>query len=412
MKKKPEPLLGLRKFVFTVLAVAAVILILPVPPASAGDKAPDFSPDEKMLGGLRSAAGRELEGMLDAIPTEDALEYAVLLAAEAGNRGDGERMLFLLRWGRGRAARAGLVLEEARFLRMEGLTLIHTGDPEESALLISRAAELYLKAGHVDSFASDLILAGNIRHGYGALLRAVRDFERVISEADRISDPLLLASALTEGAMVRYKAGLIDEVPAMLERALPLFTEADRKNEIGTIHKIYGNYYVGTGRPEEALKSYEKAREYFTETGNAHEYANTSYNIGLVLGETGGLAAGVVYLINAVENFMNADSLSGAGMAATELARMFMRLGDFQEADRFIRQAIEHLRAERSYRRLAMAVMVLGELEEHRGNIDSALSSYREAVAIFERLELSREAESVRRIIRETERKLYDVKEM
>ena len=48
------------------------------------------------------------------------------------------------------------------------------------------------------------------------------------------------------------------------------------------MHKALGNYYSSLGKHEKALASYHKAKEYFLQSNDAHEYANASYNIGLI----------------------------------------------------------------------------------------------------------------------------------
>ncbi|TVR66742.1 MAG: tetratricopeptide repeat protein [Spirochaetaceae bacterium] len=254
---------------------------------------------------------------------------------------------------------------------------------------MNEVVELTEEAGLTDELIRALVFLGNLQHRYGTLAQALETTQRVLSYEPEIEDPRTLAQVLNDAAMLNFKLGHLDEVPPYLERALPIFREVDDENGIGTVFRIYGNYHNALGEVEKALDYYRRARVHYVNTNNVHDYANISFNMGLVFLQAGSPAVALPHLQNAVENFTAAGSISGAGMAGTELGRALFQLRRYAEAERVMAQARRHLESSQSFLRLAQAHAMYGAILFTQGDSDTALAAYGDALRLYRRLGMS-----------------------
>ena len=199
--------------------------------------------------------------------------------------------------------------------------------------------------------------------------------------------------------MLRYKTGRLESLTDLLDEALAIYQVHDQENGIGTVYRIYGNYHNALRDPRTAIEFYERAREYYVRTNNVHDYANISFNIGIVYVSLGAADSAVGYFENAIENFAAAGSFAGAGMAGTELARALYNLNRLSEAEVIVEQAKRHLERSQSYRRLAQAHTIHAAIRYAQGSQDDAIEAYQAALSIYRELGLADDARQVLELI-------------
>ncbi len=377
--------------------VIAALLVL-----AAGAAFP-IDPDSDSIRGLAATPIDEVIPVLERIEFSERLAHVYVLAVIAAREADTARARRLFVYGRETADKNGDSASSGEFSYSLGVLDHEAGRFDDAVLSFHDASHAFDNAGLQASAVRALLVVGNIHHRTGRLKAAIDVLDQVIAREAEIVDRLVFAEALSESAMVRYKYGELADVPSLLDRALPIYVENDHLDGVGTVHRIRGNYYAALGDADAALEQYLVSRESYRETGNAHDFANTSFNIALMHANRGDLTEAVDFFENALENFALAGSLTGAGMAGTELARVLHRMGRLDEAERFVRQAIEHLRAGSSNRRLAQAYVVLGEIGERRGRPGEAISAYRQAVTIYREIELDAHALPVMRTLERLE---------
>ena len=374
--------------IVTIMTALAVLV-------SAGTQAGETDPEtlaEKLAGGsLDSALSR-----LDAEQTDTAVAGAANLGQRYFERGRGADGIAAFEYAveRGRGNPSSEAFAEA--LRTLAVIRYQSGQVREAMGLMEQSAGAFAELEAGDEELLSRFTLSNFQHGYGMLQAALATVNQVLAREDEISDEMLLADILAEAAMVRYKLGRMDEIPALLERAEAIYDSADDSDGLGRVYRTFGNYHIGLEEPKAAIEYYERAAEQYEQSGNPHGYANTSFNLGLTYVNLHQPATAVEYLENAIENFAGVGSRAGAGMAGTELARVLLQLGRLDEADSMVSQAIDHLQASQSMRRLAQAYVVYGVVLEAREELSDAERSYQDAIHLYEDLGIEHEAEGVR----------------
>ncbi|TVQ99855.1 MAG: hypothetical protein EA403_12345 [Spirochaetaceae bacterium] len=360
----------------------AAVLVIMIGTASALPARPDVA----TLNRLRALPVEGAITELRSLPVDDALDYALALFESAFQRGDRHGAERFLEVSEEIARASGRIMELGEVLSTRAALAQATGDVAGAISAIGEVVKLTEAAGLTEEHIMSLMFLGNLQHRYGVLAEAAETMGRVLARESDIENRLLFAHALSETAMLNYKLGRLDDVVPFLERALPIFREFNDENGIGTVFRIYGNYHNSLGQVETAIDYYERARAHYINTNNVHDYANISFNIGLVFLQAGMPAEALPNLENAIENFANAGSLSGAGMAGTELGRALYQLRRFAEAERVVQQARRHLESSQSFLRLAQAHAMYGAIRFSQGDKDGALSAYGEALRLYRRL--------------------------
>ncbi|TVR93492.1 MAG: hypothetical protein EA428_01945 [Spirochaetaceae bacterium] len=364
--------------------------------------------NERLLNELREAGPEGASRVLQRETDERAFVHGVAFVQELLQAQDGPRAVPLLEYLGVRADAAAPHADGAALIELLALARYQQGRAREAIRLLGNAGENYRTLGlPVEELNSRRLLA-SVQHGYGMLEAGQRSIDRALELEDYFDDELHLASALAEAAMINYKLGQLDPVPGLLDRARGIYEAQGHDNGMGTVLRTYGNYYIGLGELDRALEKYEAASEYYERTNNLHDYANTSFNIGLTYMNLGRPMAAVSYLENAITNFLSAGSRSGAGMAGTELARVFLLLGRVGEATRIIEVSINNLRDSQSNRRLAGAYSVQGGILGSQGRREEALDAYRNALRLYRDLGLQREQAQLEQVIQQVESELAD----
>ena len=348
-------------------------------------------PDTDTLRRLRTMPAEPAIAELDSFPAEEALDYALALFEYALQRGDRSAAEQFLEAAERTARRAGNVPVLAEVLSTHAFLTQARGNLSGAMDTMGEVVELTDDAELTEELIRALMFLGNLQHRYGVLGEALLTMQRVLSYEPEIENPRTLANVLSETAMLKYKLGHLEELIPYLERALPIYREIDDENGIGTVYRIYGNYHNALGQVETALDYYQRARVHYVNTNNVHDYANTSYNIGLIFLQAGTPAGALPHLQNAVENFTAAGSISGAGMAGTELGRALFQLRRYADAERVMTQARRNLESSQSFFRLAQAHEIYGAILFSRGDSESALAAYGDALRLYRRLGMSTE---------------------
>jgi tetratricopeptide (TPR) repeat protein len=266
------------------------------------------------------------------------------------------------------------------------------------------AAQAFAQAGDSLSELDALSMRARLEHRLGALVDGVETAASIIHRFDEHSlDEQFRADVLSNSAMMHFKLGRLNEVPGLLEAATPLYTALGDRDGLGTIYRIWGNYYGALDEPQEAILYYERAGSLYQETGNVFEAANVYFNTALMLMQVNEYESAVSAFEQAMNGFTRAGSDSGVGMAATELTVVLWELERYDEAETTIQNAISLLRDSQSLRRLARAYTILGTMYDAMGSGEQAVEQlgrarnlYDELGLVDEALHMQREMERIR----------------
>ena len=353
--------------------------------------------DEDLLEELRTVAAEEAKGKLSEMSARERVRYALMLSQHAIVERNVERANEWTRWAGDQVnlddhpgLSGDVSIARARISEL-------TGNVRAAVSWSRRAADAYGSAGLLEAELNALARLASTQHRLGLLGDGIETADRVISQLEALPNDSIRGRVLLDAAMMRYKIGRLEEVPDLLDEAYEYFVAEDDHDGMGTVYRFRGNYHGSRGNTEEALRYYERAAEKYERTGNTHDAANVSFNIGLSEMNEGRYEEAAEYLEEAVDGFVEAGSISGAGMAATELSVALWVAGRPEEADSALASAIGMLEATQSLRRLARAYTVRASIQSVIGDEGGARDSLREARNLYDELGLRDEADAIQR---------------
>lgn len=353
--------------------------------------------DESLLGELLDLAPDEARDALSDRSVPEQVRYALVLSQRSLLSGDHSGAQEWGEWAERTADEHGdakllgdVLLNRSRISDL-------SGNVRAAVSQARRAAGSYAEAGLFGLEVSALAMLANAQHRLGLLADGIETADRVIERLDELQGAAAKGHVLTNAAMMRYKIGRFSGLSELLERAHELFEESGDRDGIGTVYRIWGNYYGAQGDDDTALDYYRRAAAEYEVTGNLHDHANISFNTGLTKMRRGNYSEAAEYLEEAVDGFVEAGSISGAGMAATELSVALWVAGRPEEADSALASAIGMLEATQSLRRLARAYTVRASIQSVIGDEGGARDSLREARNLYDELGLRDEADAIQR---------------
>ncbi|MFP4510235.1 MAG: tetratricopeptide repeat protein [Spirochaetaceae bacterium] len=272
------------------------------------------------------------------------------------------------------------------------------GELRDAIRSASVSARAFARSGDPLSELEALSIRARLEHRLGALVDGVETASGIIERfGEQPLDERFRADVLSNAAMMNFKLGRLSEVPGLLEAATPLYTALDDSDGLGTVYRIWGNYYGALDEPQEAILYYERAGSRYRETGNIFDAANVYFNTALMLMQVDEYESAVSAFEEAMNGFTRAGSDSGVGMAATELTVALWELERYDEAETMIQSAIALLQASQSLRRLARAYTILGTIYDALGSSDQAVEQLGNARNLYDELGLLDEALNVQR---------------
>jgi tetratricopeptide (TPR) repeat protein len=296
------------------------------------------------------------------------------------------------------AEQGDLPFERGYSLYRLGLFLCNRRDQKGAIQHVSRARDQFYRIGDLKWYVKSLLILGDLQHMYGYLADSLETYQRILENQEQIEHRSIMAEVHTDIAMLMFKLGSLDGVPEHLEVALKIFESENNTVGVANVYRTYGNYYAARGDETTAIEYYQRAALKYDFAQDYHGYANTSFNIGLILQGQQQYEQAISLFKTAITSFTMAGSTGGAGMAQTELARIYYLMDRCAEAEVTLQLAITQLHTIGSFRRLAIAESVLGDVYVKMQKVDEALVHYREAESLFSKLGLLAEADQIHRI--------------
>lgn len=210
-------------------------------------------------------------------------------------------------------------------------------------------------------------------------------FERSLTAAQRLGDPLQLAEAHSDLGFARYNAGRMAEATAAYDAAAPLVTEAEDPWSAAELTMRRGYLSLDEGHTEEPLDLFRQAGKLYTAAenpmGTAHATAYEAWAM-LQLGhkeEAAGLAQEAL-------NIPHADP--GWPSALTARITLGVAIAD-EEPERAVehlRRALELAREDGHKHNEAWCLNCMGVALRQMGRYEEALASHQQAFALLEEL--------------------------
>ncbi len=196
------------------------------------------------------------------------------------------------------------------------------------------------------------------------------------------------ASILARKGMIHAFAGNHDLAIDLLEEALIIIEELGSKRGRGSIHFTLAVAYNQKGDTNLSLKHSKIAGDLFREIGDRiltalslHNYAST------LIYEEMEYEKGVSLLYEALSNAKEAESNRTIHAIQTGLTSAYIYKGELNRALKFINELIEYFDERGDYEGLAIAQLLIGQINLKKGDLDQALKNYLNSLEYFKILE-------------------------
>jgi CHAT domain-containing protein/predicted negative regulator of RcsB-dependent stress response len=257
-----------------------------------------------------------------------------------------------------------------------------------------------------------------------SLVEAAKEYQSALDVATEIADLPLQAEALVYLGFVEHRKGAWQESFSYMTKAENLIDSDAEPYLMGRIATVHAEGFLETGLPEDGLKKYEEAREYYGRTETPRPVAVASWGIGkaeYILGrysealdtlqqtlavaeskEFPSVAAqchdylGRTYAAlnqqeQALDHFETAlgiyesrgNSMEAARIRAL-IGQLYQTQGKFDEAQKAYQQALQTFDALDDRLDRAVTLFAMGQLEVKRGNFETAENYFRESVETTE----------------------------
>ncbi|MCA9735295.1 MAG: tetratricopeptide repeat protein [Deferribacteres bacterium] len=149
-------------------------------------------------------------------------------------------------------------------------------------------------------------------------------------------------------------------------------------------HLLFGEMYQLLGNPQQAELCYERLIDHSTETEHANLHGTGQLKMGQLHIELGELDNATRFFQTAEAVLYNAGNLKNGIIAKIELAKIAYRKGEYVEAEKLFRNALEDTVATHDKYHEAVILNQLGVISRLRGDLEEARSRLQEALVCFQ----------------------------
>jgi tetratricopeptide (TPR) repeat protein len=290
-------------------------------------------------------------------------------------------------------AATGAAELEARSLSGEAWARMQQGELREAMELLTRARNVVEDERFSDLDRAEVLYRlGACRFKLSSISTAIALFNEAYTLAERSELPcdLLRSNILAYRSRCYRRQRDHEAAREDVERALELAQSLDDGPTMA-------NVYVQASLVAERMGHWVLARSYAERAKSFYEEQNDQRNLAGLLNNLGGLnlmlgkpEEAIEYLKSSYATALDADSEGEAAQATGSLAAVHLELNDFEQAERFARQALGLLEGRVDFlHEIGSSQLVLGRALMEQGRLDEAEEAFRAADSSFEQLSSS-----------------------
>ena len=287
-------------------------------------------------------------------------------------------------------AATGATELEARLLSGEAWARMHQGELREAMDLLTRARTVTEAAPFSDLDRAEILYRlGVCRYKLSSISTAIGLFNEAYAIAERSELPcdVLRSNILAYRSRCYRRQRDLEAAREDVERALELAQSLDDTTTMA-------NVYVQASLVAERMGHWVLARNYAERAKTFYEELNDQRNLAGLLNNIGGLnlmlgkpEEAIEYLKSSYSTALDADSKEEAAQATGSLAAVHLEMNDFEQAERFARQALNLLEGRVDFlHEIGPSQLVLGRALMEQGRLDDAEEAFKAADASFEQL--------------------------
>jgi tetratricopeptide (TPR) repeat protein len=279
---------------------------------------------------------------------------------------------------------------EARAVSGEAWARMHQGELREAENLLTRARTLVEHEPFSDLDRAEILYRlGVCRYRLSSISTAIGLFSEAYELAERSELPcdLLRSNILAHRSRCYRRQRDLEAAREDVERALELAQSLDDSPSMAAV-------YVQASLVAERMGHWVLARSYAEKAKSVYEDLNDQRALAGLLNNLGGLnlmlgkpEEAIEYLKSSYATALDSDSMEEAAQATGSLAAVHLELNDFEQAERFARQALSLLAGRVDFlHEIGPSQLVLGRALMEQGRLDEAEEAFRSADSSFEQL--------------------------
>lgn len=244
------------------------------------------------------------------------------------------------------------------------------------------AEELNYSIGKIDAIINLSgvdILKGNYEPGYKNALIA----DSLSKENDYQLGHARALRFIAIAQMYEYNNPQSEE---NLQSALDILHELNAQSEIASTYVTLGVLYSNTGKIKEGVEYYIKAAELFEELDNSYKAAHAYLNLGSVYSSIlNEYKTALQYTLKALRIFEKQNDKSKTAYCNAVIGTIYEDLGELEKAITYYRNAGDTFAEINNEIALASMVNNIGEIYKKRENYSEARSNYEHALELFKK---------------------------
>jgi tetratricopeptide (TPR) repeat protein len=279
---------------------------------------------------------------------------------------------------------------EVRTLAGEAWARMQQGEVQAAIELLIRARTLTEGPNFSDVDRADVLYRlGVCRYKLSSISTAIALFNEAYALAERSELPcdVLRSNILAFRSRCYRRQRDLQAAQEDVERALELAQSLDDRQTTAHV-------YVQASLVAERQGHWVLARTYAERAKAFYEELNDTRNVAGLLNNLGGLnlmlgkpEEAIEYLKSSYSVALDSDSVAEAAQATGSLAAVHLELNDYEQSERFARQALKLLEGRMDYlHEIGPSQLVLGRALMEQGRLDEAEQMFRAADSTFEQL--------------------------
>jgi tetratricopeptide (TPR) repeat protein len=279
---------------------------------------------------------------------------------------------------------------EARVVSGEAWARMHQGELREALDLLTRARTLVEREPFSDLDRAEVLYRlGVCRYRLSSISTAIALFSEAYELAEKSDLPcdLLRSNILAHRSRCYRRQRDLEAAREDVERALELAQSLEDSPSMAAV-------YVQASLVAERMGHWVLARSYAEKAKSVYEDLNDQRALAGLLNNLGGLnlmlgkpEEAIEYLKASYATALDSDSMEEAAQATGSLAAVHLELNDFDQAERFARQALSLLEGRVDFlHEIGPSQLVLGRALMEQGRLDEAEEAFRSADSSFEQL--------------------------
>jgi tetratricopeptide (TPR) repeat protein len=279
---------------------------------------------------------------------------------------------------------------EARLLSGEAWARMHQGELREALDLLARARTVSEGKPFSDLDRAEVLYRlGVCRYRLSSIATAIGLFNEAyaIAEESELPCDLLRSNILAYRSRCYRRQRDLEAAREDVERALELAQSLDDSPTMAQVYVQASLVAERMGHWVLARSYAERAKAFYEELNDQRHLAGLLNNLGglnLMLGKPN---EAIEYLKSSYSTALDADSMEEAAQATGSLAAVHLELNDFDQAERFARQALKLLEGRIDFlHEIGPSQLVLGRALMEQGRLDEAEEAFKAADSSFEQL--------------------------